>query len=248
MAQRDYSQMSDEELLSAVNDKYMRGASVRPQPTPIGRPDPRVPASAAASQASAGASRASTQKTYADIQRDREKLAIARQAEARAAAAQQQAAKAAEAATALKRQQSEGKLANLRALENQIARTRQLYNQNIAPEPLGPLSSAMDYLPTPGNKQFDSAGASLGDIGLAAFRVPGVGAQSDAELRAFVEANRPSSRDLDKQIEEKLRNLENRLAETYKAYGVDYTPRRASSNVRNAPRKRNTVKWDELED
>lgn len=184
---------------------------------PVGPADPRVDASAASSRASAA-------RNTAAIQNDRERLEIARQAGARADRAARVAAEASKAATDIKKQQAGAKLANLRALENQIARTRQLYNQNIAPEPMGWLSSAKDYLPTSGNKQFDSAGASLGDIGLAAFRVPGVGSQSDAELRAFVEANRPRSSDFDRQIEEKLRNLENRLSETYKAYGVDYTP------------------------
>src|SRR3546814_12698839 len=78
-------------------------------------------------------------------------------------------------------------------------------------------------MPSAANAQFDTAGAGLGEVGLAAFRVPGVGSQSDAELRAFIAANRPSASDFDSRIKEKLLNLQSRLDQTYSAYGM--TPR-----------------------
>lgn len=119
-------------------------------------------------------------------------------------------------------QQSSGldkqKLANIRAAQAQIDRLGQLYRSG--PGNTKGLSGILDYLPSPVNKRFDTAGAGLGEVGLAAFRVPGVGAQSDAELRAFIDANRPSASDYDVQIQEKLRNLQNRLNQTYSAYGL----------------------------
>lgn len=115
------------------------------------------------------------------------------------------------------------RLANLRALEQQIARVGQLYQQG--PAQTSGLSGLLDYLPTNANRQFDAAGAGLSEMGLAAFRVPGVGSQSDAELRAFVEANRPSAADRDAQIEEKMRNLQTRLGAAYQSMNIPYRPR-----------------------
>lgn len=119
------------------------------------------------------------------------------------------------------------KIANLDALVGQINRVEELYRENIAPEPSGVLSSIGDYLPTPENRQFDSAAAGLAEQGLAAFRVPGVGAQSDTELRQFVQANKPSASDYDVSIEEKLRQLRARVEATRSSMGLppaEWTP------------------------
>lgn len=110
------------------------------------------------------------------------------------------------------------KLANLRAAQSQIDRLRLLYKQG--PGKTSGFSGVLDYLPSNANKRFNTAGAGLGEVGLAAFRVPGVGSQSDAELRAFIDANRPSAGDFDAEIQEKLNNLQNRLNQTYSAYGI----------------------------
>jgi hypothetical protein len=115
-----------------------------------------------------------------------------------------------------------GRLASLNALAQQIRRAYSLYQSG--PGKTSGLAGLADYLPTPANKQFDTVGAGIGEMGLSAFRTPGVGSQSDAELKAFVDANRPSSRDYDTQIVEKLGNLENRLSETYKSLGQQYKP------------------------
>lgn len=112
------------------------------------------------------------------------------------------------------------RIANLNALVEQINRVQQLYEANLKDEAFGPISSIGEYLPTPTNKQFDSAAAGLAEQGLAAFRVPGVGAQSDTELRQFVAANKPTASDYDSQIEEKLRQLRTRVNETRKALGL----------------------------
>lgn len=124
--------------------------------------------------------------------------------------------------TPQQQQQLTNRLATLGALRNQIATVADMYRKG--PGATKGLGGLYDYLPTPSNKAFDSAGAGLGELGLAAFRVPGVGAQSDAELRAFVDANRPSSSDYDASIEQKLSNLQNRLAASYQAMGKKYQP------------------------
>lgn len=110
--------------------------------------------------------------------------------------------------------------ANLRALQQNIARVRELYQKNLRGGMPNQATALVPDFINPTLGQFDSAGAGLSETGLAAFRVPGVGAQSDAELRAFVDANRPSSTDSDLKIEEKLRNLETRLNATMQEMGV----------------------------
>lgn len=113
---------------------------------------------------------------------------------------------------------SDQKLANLRALEQQIADVRAQYESGFKGGDI--VDSMLDYVPSQRTRAFNSAGAGLGDVGLAAFRTPGVGAQSDAELRAFIQANRPSSSDFDSEIEQKLTNLERRLNATYQEMGI----------------------------
>lgn len=127
----------------------------------------------------------------------------------------------AEAAVASARKSSgldQQKLANINSAQAQIDRLRRLYKQG--PGRTKGFSALLDYLPTDSNSRFDTAGAGLGEVGLAAFRTPGVGSQSDAELRAFIDANRPSSSDRDAAIEEKLNNLQNRIDQTRAAYGI----------------------------
>lgn len=113
------------------------------------------------------------------------------------------------------------RLANLESLTNQIQRVEGLYKKNFANQGL---STIGEYLPSWANDDvaaFESATAGLAEQGLAAFRVPGVGAQSDTELRQFVAANRPSARDRDTAIEEKLRQLKGRVDATRQQMGLD---------------------------
>lgn len=132
--------------------------------------------------------------------------------------------------------EDKGRLDRLNAAAAQLRRVQSLYQSGVG-KTKG-VFGALDYLPTPGNKQFDTAGAGLAEAGLAAFRVPGVGSQSDRELKAFVEANRPSSSDYDAQIEEKLRNLDTRLGQAYSGAGVPYTSIfKQKQSLKNAPRK-----------
>lgn len=110
------------------------------------------------------------------------------------------------------------KLANIRAVQAQIDRIGSLFAKG--PGATKGIAGVLDYLPSPQNGQFDTAGAGLGEVGLAAFRVPGVGSQSDTELRAFIDANRPRASDYDARIKEKISNLQNRLNQTYGAFGL----------------------------
>lgn len=119
------------------------------------------------------------------------------------------------------------KVANIRAAQAQIDRLNKLFVKG--PGSTKGFSSLLDFIPSAKNAQFDTAGAGLGEVGLAAFRVPGVGSQSDAELRAFIAANRPSASDFDARIKEKLLNLQSRLNQTYSAYGMK--PQRAGKSA-----------------
>ena len=82
-----------------------------------------------------------------------------------------------------------------RSVVDQINRTYELYNQSIGQT--NGAAGIMDYLPTEANSMFDTAGAALGDQGNAAFKVPGMGAQSDADAARFVAANQPQASDRD---------------------------------------------------
>jgi len=101
---------------------------------------------------------------------------------------------------------------------DQINRTYELYNQSIG-QTKG-IAGVMDYLPTEANAMFDTAGAALGDQGNAAFKVPGMGAQSDADAARFVAANQPQASDRDGAALEKLRALRQRLEANMGAVGL----------------------------
>jgi hypothetical protein len=109
--------------------------------------------------------------------------------------------------------------ANLDSLVQQINRVQNLFN--AGPGNTSGLAGLGDYFPTQQNRQFDAAAAGLAEQGLAAFRVPGVGAQSDTELRQFVQANKPEASDFDSAGQEKLRQLRARVDATRAAMGLD---------------------------
>ena len=105
-----------------------------------------------------------------------------------------------------------------RSVVDQINRTYELYNQSIGQT--NGAAGIMDYLPTEANSMFDTAGAALGDQGNAAFKVPGMGAQSDADAARFVAANQPQASDRDGAALEKLRALRQRLEANMDAVGL----------------------------
>ena len=163
-------------------------------------------------------------KNEMDLKFEPRRLAVSEQG----AATEREKQAAAIAAAKFEREQG---IARLRALDNQIGRVADLYRKGAGST--SGISGLMDYLPTETNKQVDTAGAGLAEMALGAFRTPGVGAQSDKELQAFIEANRPYSSDYDVKFKEKIRNIENRLANSYAPYGVKYRPR----DLDGAPRK-----------
>lgn len=118
------------------------------------------------------------------------------------------------------------KLATMDSLVDQINRVTQLYNGGISQEGAANLWGALDAL-GPQAAQFNSAGQGVADQALAAFRVPGVGAQSDLEARQFASANTPQAGDWDVAIEEKLNNLRRRVDANRAAMGLpaaEWTP------------------------
>lgn len=132
-------------------------------------------------------------------------------------------------------QKLQAKHAALESLTTQINRVDELYQNGFKEEAYGIISSLGEYLPTNDAAQFNAAGAGLAEQGLAAFRVPGVGSQSDTELRQFVEANRPSSWDRDPAIEEKLKQLRVRVDATRQAMGLPAAQWRGMEPAAQAP-------------
>jgi len=107
-------------------------------------------------------------------------------------------------------------IANIRSVVDQINHIESLFNQYQKGVGLG---SIAEVFPTQGNRAFDTAGAALGDMGTAAFKVPGLGSQSDADAARFVAANQPSRWDSDSQVAEKLGALRRRVDQTLRAMG-----------------------------
>ncbi|GAO78645.1 hypothetical protein [Sphingopyxis sp. C-1] len=125
------------------------------------------------------------------------------------------------------------KVGTLKTVIDQINHIENLFNEHQKGVGLG---SVLDYLPTQGNTAFDTAGAGLADLGTAAFKVPGMGPQSDADAARFVAANQPSRWDTDSQVQEKLGVLRRRVENNMKAMGLDapkwgaqYDPERATT-------------------
>lgn len=111
-----------------------------------------------------------------------------------------------------------GKLGAYDAVIKQIDRLYELYNQGIGKT--SGVAGVLDYLPTDANAAFNTAGAALGDQGNAAFKVPGMGAQSDADAARFVAANQPQASDRDVAALEKLRALRQRIESNMGAQGL----------------------------
>ncbi len=114
----------------------------------------------------------------------------------------------------------DAKLANMESVTAQVNRVQELYDKNLRGQKLSSLFGLTEYLPTPTNQQFDSAAAGLADQGMAAFKVPGMGPQSDQDAARFAKANQPSASDYDASIEEKLRQMRARIDANRKAMGL----------------------------
>ena len=132
--------------------------------------------------------------------------------------AQEAAVRDAEAARQTQ-QQASAKTATMNSLVDQINRVTDLYNKGISQEGAANLWGALDAI-GPQAAQFNSAGQGVADQALSAFRVPGMGAQSDLEARQFASANTPQAGDWDSAIEEKLLNLRRRVDANRQAQGL----------------------------
>lgn len=180
-----------------------------PQPAPAQRAAPRliVPATPVAtplapeSAASAQATAAQTSAETANLPSPDE-AALLRELQREQAQSQIQSNQAQVRSAAEERA---ARVSALTTLQGQVDRVQQLYEQGF--RDTDGLAAIGQYFPSNQTRQFNSAGAGLTNPYLSAFRVPGVGSQSDAELRAFIDANQPSSWDYDDQIEEKLNNI-----------------------------------------
>jgi hypothetical protein len=113
----------------------------------------------------------------------------------------------------------EGRGAKLSNLLSQLDRAEEIYRQEIKGGLPNPISGRLWPL-SEGNSRFGAAAASAAQQAFSAFRVPGEGPQSDADLRLFVEANRPLPTDTEAAIEEKFQAVRARARAELKALGV----------------------------
>lgn len=147
-----------------------------------------------------------------------------RKANAEAAAAETAAQVAAREASSSGKmneaqQAQKAKAANLVALQNAI---NDLYRRYVeGPGATGGLAGLTDYFLSDANATFDTAGSQVADVGTAAFKVPGMGAQSDADAARFVAANQPTSWDRDAVALQKIDAIQQRLNVTAKELGVE---------------------------
>lgn len=111
------------------------------------------------------------------------------------------------------------RVAKLNTLLEQIDRTEELHRANLAGGLPAFIGGNIPFRPEV--EQFNSAAAGMAEQGLSAFRVPGVGSQSDAELRQFVKANQPLATDSDLAVQEKFKTL--RLRAQSELAGIDPT-------------------------
>jgi hypothetical protein len=133
---------------------------------------------------------------------------VVAQADAQKAVADAQRAQAELAKLKLEQSQADPKSGAYKSLQEQIDRVSELFRRDIQgglPNPL------WGHLPTPANSAFSSAAQGLVNPYMQAFRIPGVGSQSDTELRQFIEGNVPQPTDTDAQIQEKIGNLQRQL-------------------------------------
>lgn len=204
-----------------------------PAATPVGPRDPMAPIKVQGGILGNSQTAAQTGRTVVQTRGDLIDNATKAATQAAIIAKAKADAQAAQAAAAAAQRDQRAKTAPLNALNNQLHTVWDLYAKG--PGKTKGLAGLGDYLPTGQNSQFDAAAAGLAEIGQNAFRTPGVGSQSDKELAAFVQANRPSTSDFDPAIEQKMANLENRLAAQFKAYGMPYKPYRPAGFGGQAP-------------
>ena len=113
---------------------------------------------------------------------------------------------------------ADARRANLLALVDQINSVQALFESG--PGATTGLGGWADYLPTDANRAFDAAGAGLVDQAMAAFRVPGVGAQSDADAARLAAAYSINASDRDAVIQQRLDQLRQRVETNMRELGM----------------------------
>lgn len=109
----------------------------------------------------------------------------------------------------------------LDALVNQIKETRRLFREGPG-KAQGP-AGLRDYLPgsiVPVNGQFDIAASQLEDQAAAAFKVPGMGAQSDADAARIAQSSKPNRFKSDAENEQLFKGLQARVDAMRAAQGL----------------------------
>lgn len=181
----------------APSDPYKQGAAVLAE-----RADSRADATLAISQADRAADNVRADRSLAVQEQTAAQLAQMRQLEIEKAS-----------------KENNGRLTTLRSLENQINRVQELFGKNVEGFNYN-IPQAGVAFPNEANSQFDTTGAQLSSLGLAAFRVPGTGTVTDRDAVMFDRANMPSAGMYDKSIEEQLRGMRMRVEEEYAALGL----------------------------
>jgi hypothetical protein len=92
------------------------------------------------------------------------------------------------------------------------------FNENLAGQ--GLVKSTLEYFPTQAKGAINSTAAGLADVGLALFKIPGMGSQSDADALRFVSANQPSTSDFDLTFLGKTYNLRRRIDAKVQSMGL----------------------------
>jgi hypothetical protein len=92
------------------------------------------------------------------------------------------------------------------------------FNENLAGQ--GLIQSTLEYFPTQAKGVINSTAAGLADVGLALFKIPGMGSQSDADANRFVSANQPSTSDFDMTFLGKTYNLRRRIDAKVQSMGL----------------------------
>lgn len=180
-------------------DRY-RGMTQQNPSLQVAPPDPRLPYQVQRDRNAANASEFDAQIAQARAQEA--------QAQARMAEIQLQQG----GGTPEQRQQMATRRANMVAASEQLLHLGNLYRNGF--QGGGAFDSMLESLPdfaSPGNSSFNSAASGLSEAAFAALRVPGVGTQSDAELRQFLRANEPRAQSYDTTIETRLDTVQRRL-------------------------------------
>lgn len=194
----------------------------QPQAIPVGPQNPEMPFKAPQAGAELDHTRTTTAGQQIDNQFDSATLpdrVRKAKADADKAAADAAAAQRVLSAPTDDQRKANSTNATMESIVDQINRVQDLYSQDVAPERMTNLWGMLDNV-GPAAGRFNSAGQGLADQGLAAFRVPGQGSQSDYEAKQFAQANTPQAGDWDTSIEEKLANARRRVDANRKQMGL----------------------------